>query len=430
MNADALEPAAPRSRPRLAWTDAAGSHSLDLTEARTLGSAPTTDVVVADRAVSKLHAALSPREDGLWVKDLASRNGTFVGGVKVVEARVPHGTSVRVGTTEIVVTYGTPEPPEGLFPEPTLGALIGRTAAMREVFASVARLAPTETSVLFAGEPGTGKEALARSMHELSGRSGAPFVIVDCAALPDPVAAAELLEEALQQAVGGTLVLDEPAELSIAVQRELVPPIEAKAFRTVATTTRDLRPLVNQGAFREGLYFRLAGATVRVPPLRERAADLPLLFRHFLGTRQDLATPELLEDLTRLPWLGNVRELELFAKRVLESGGPPSLVPESPDADSEPIPTFDGAMTMETPIVHALEVAADGVGQPVAHMPAGLEPWFETGFKEFRERWIDLGEREYLRRLMKRTKRASSTAARAAGLERTYLYRLIKKHGV
>jgi DNA-binding NtrC family response regulator len=267
-------------------------------------------------------------------------------------------------------------------------------------------------------------------VHELSGRAGAPFVVVDCAALPDPVAAAEVLEEALQQAVGGTLLLDEPAELSLAVQRELVPPIEAKAFRTLATTTRDLRPLVNLGAFREGLYFRLAGATIQVPSLRERTADLPLLFRRFLGPRQDLATPALLDDLARLPWPGNVRELELYAKRVLESGGELSLVPEPPDPDSEAIPTFDGTMTMEAPIVDGLELGAGDGDQPVARVPAGLEPWFETGFKEFRERWIDLGEREYLRRLLKRTNRSSSTAAREAGLERTYLYRLIKKHGV
>jgi two-component system, NtrC family, response regulator GlrR len=421
-----LEPAAARSRPRLAWTDAAGAHTLDLHEARTAGSAPTSEVVIADRAVSRLHVGFTPREDGLWVKDLASRNGTFVAGVKILEARVPTATTVRIGTTDINVTYGTPEPPETLYPEAFLGSLLGRTAAMREVFAAVARLAPTDASILLTGEGGTGKAALARAVHDLSSRRGAPFVVVDCSALPDPLAAAEVLEEALSQAEGGTLLLDEPAELSIALQRELVPPIEAKAFRAIATSTRDLRPLVNQGAFREGLYFRLAGASIHVPSLRERVADLPLLFRSFLGARQDLATSALLDDLARLPWPGNVRELKLYAERIRESGGQLSLVPEPPDPDSEAIPTFD--RTMEAPMI---DLSGLGPGDElVARLPPGLEPWFETPFKEFRENWIDLGEREYLRRLMKRTNRSSSAASREAGLERTYLYRLIKKHGV
>jgi two-component system response regulator GlrR len=423
VDPNALELPTPRSRPRLEWTDAAGTHSLELVEARTAGSAPGCDLILADRAVSRLHLSLVPRDDGLWVKDLGSRNGTFVSGVKVVEARVPGGAVIRVGTTDITVGYAAPAPPEGLYPEASLGSLLGRTAVMREAFATLTRIATLDSSVLFVGESGTGKGAFARTLHDLSGRAGAPFIVVDCAGLPEPLAAAELLEDALQQAEGGTLVLDEPAELSIALQRELVPPIEAKAFRAIATTTRDLRPLVNQGAFREGLYFRLAGTTVSVPPLRERTADLPLLFRHFLGDRADLATVALLDDLARLPWPGNVRELRQHADRIRESGGSLSLVPEPPDPDSEAIPTFD--TTMEAP---TLDVAGDTPSLPP--IPKALERWFETGFKEFREKWIDLGEREYLRRLMKRTNRSSSAASRDAGLERTYLYRLLKKHGV
>src|SRR5690242_3059066 len=101
----ALEQPAPRSRPRLAWTDASGPHTIDLREPQTAGSAPTCGVVIADRAVSRLHFALAPRDDGLWIKDVGSRNGTFLGGAKIMEARVPAGASLRVGTTEISVTY-------------------------------------------------------------------------------------------------------------------------------------------------------------------------------------------------------------------------------------------------------------------------------------------------------------------------------------
>ena len=288
------EPASLRSRPRLTWTDGAGSHSLELRDVRTVGSAPWCEMVLMDRAVSRLHAEIAPRDDGLWVRDLGSRNGTFVGGVKVLDARVPAGATIRFGTTEVTVSYDAPAPPDTLWPEPSFQGLKAASTSMLEIFATVAELAKGDAAVLFVGEAGTGKNALARAMHDASARSGLPFVVIDCGALPGPVEAAEIIEQALRNAEGGTLLLDEPAELPISIQRELIPPLDAKVFRVVATSTRDLRPLVNQGAFREGLYFRIAsGATVNVPPLRDRLTDLPPLLEHFLGDRAALATEEI-----------------------------------------------------------------------------------------------------------------------------------------
>lgn len=430
---DAIEPAPPRSRPRLTWTDGAGSHSLDLDDVRTVGSAAWCELVLMDRAVSRIHAELAPKEDGLWVKDLGSRNGTFIGGVKVQYARVPPGMNVRIGTTEIAVHYEPATPPDFQFEGTAFGKLEAASAAMREVFATVARLANTDASVLFLGEAGVGKEALARAMHDLSARKAAPFVVLDCSALPGPVEAAEVIEEALRSAEGGTLLIDEPAELPLTFQRELVPPLDAKVFRVVATSQRDLRPLVNQGAFREGLYFRLAGNLVSVPALRDRFADLPFLLRKILGPHADAATPALIDDLVKLPWTGNVRELELYAERLRQSGGELKEYPEPPEPFDEVVPAIDDtfAHTQEVMAIDAEQAAALAGQSPTApKLPTQLEPWFETGFKEFRERWIELGEREYLRRLMKRTSRSSSAASREAGLERTYLYRLLKKHGV
>ena len=428
------EPASLRSRPRLTWTDGAGSHSLDLRDVRTVGSAPWCEMVLMDRAVSRVHAEIAPRDDGLWVRDLGSRNGTFVAGVKVVDARVPAGATIRFGTTEISVSYEPPAPPEVLWQEPSFRGLVATSTSMREVFALVAELAKGEAAVLFVGEGGTGKHALARAMHDASARAGSPFVVLDCSALPGPVEAAEIIEEALRSAEGGTLLIDEPAELPISIQRELIPPLDAKAFRIVATTTRDLRPLVNQGAFREGLYFRLAaGATVNLPPLRDRLVDLPVLLGHFLGEQAALATPALLGDLSRVPWTGNVRELQHYAERLRGSGGESRDFPEPAEPFDDVIPTFehDLGATMEAPVLDPDQAAAlAGTSADAPRLPAGLEPWFETGFKEFRERWIELGEREYLRRLMKRTNRSSGAASREAGLERTYLYRLLKKHSV
>lgn len=387
-----------------------------------------------DRAVSRLHAEIAPREDGLWVRDLGSRNGTFVAGVKVIDARVPAGATIRFGTTEISVAYDPPGPPDALWTEPSFHGLVGSSTSMREIFAHVEELAKSEAAVMFVGETGTGKHALARAMHDASPRSGSPFVVLECGALPGPVEAAEIIEKALRDAEGGTLLLEEPAELPISIQRELIPPLDAKVFRLVSTSTRDLRLLVNQGAFRESLYFRLAaGATVNVPPLRDRLDDLPVLLEHFLGDQATLATPALLGDLARVPWAGNVRELELYAERLRASGGESRDFPEAAEPYEEVLPTPDGenAATVEVPFIDADQAAAlAGTSGNAPRLPEDLEPWFATGFKEFRERWIELGEREYLRRLMKRTGRSSSVASRDAGLERTYLYRLLKKHGV
>jgi len=391
-------------------------------------------MVLMDRAVSRLHAEIAPREDGLWVRDLGSRNGTFVAGVKIVDARVPAGANVRFGTTEVMVSYDPPAPPDALWPERSFRGLHASSTAMREIFATVAELAKSDEAVLFFGEAGTGKDALARALHDASARSGAPFVVIDCAALPGPVEAAEIIEQALRNAEGGTLLLDEPSELPIAIQRELIPPLDAKVFRVLSSSTRDLRLLVNQGAFREGLYFRVAaGATVYVPPLRERLVDLPVLLEHFLGDRAALATEGLLGDLARVTWTGNVRELQLYAERLRASGGESRDFPEPPEPFDDVIPTFehDLGATTEASVVETEQAAAlAGTSGDAPRLPAGLEPWFESGFKGFRERWIELGEREYLRRLMKRTNRSSGAASREAGLERTYLYRLLKKHGV
>ena len=432
-----LQPNVSRSRPLLTWTDATGSHALELGETRTAGSAVHCELVVADKAVSRLHFELDPQPDGLWVRDLGSRNGTYVNGVKVTEARVPAGSVIRVGTTDMTVAYGNPEPPPDPVPaEPAIfGGLEAWSHSMREVFATLSTLAKTESSIIIEGEAGTGKKALARAIHDASSRAGSPFVVVECAGLPDQSQVAETLEEALSNAEGGTLVLDAPAELPLAVQRELTPPLDAKVFRVIVTTQRDLRRLVNQGAFRENLYFRVAGATVRVPPLRERSGDLVPLLRRFLGKQASLATPQLLADLERLPWMGNVRELKLYAERLRSGDFVRAVATAHLDAvdsdDFRRLRSFEGEVgTMEAPTLPTLLGQQPAVADIGRMLPVALEPWFLIGFKEFRERWIDLGEREYLRRLMLRTNRSSSAASREAGLERTYLYRLIKKHGV
>ena len=140
-----LEQPKPRSRPHLAWSDGAGNHSLELVEPRTCGSAASCELVVADKAVSRIHFELDPAPDGLWVRDLASRNGTYVNGIRITEARIPAGSVIRVGTTDITVTYGAPDTAA----DPSLaelvafGDMIGYSASLRAVLSTAKTLAAT-----------------------------------------------------------------------------------------------------------------------------------------------------------------------------------------------------------------------------------------------------------------------------------------------
>ncbi len=413
-----------RIQPELGWTDEEGAHKLLVGGRTTLGSDPASQIRIADREVSRLHAELEPSERGTWVRDLGSRNGTFVENLHVTAALLPDGARIRLGGTELVLRYPTTPAPIELWPEPKFGGLIGGSMPMRELFAQMARVAQSDAAVLILGETGTGKELAARAIHDASARAAGPFVIVDCAALADNLIEGELFGHtrgaftgaiaaragSFEAASGGTIFLDEVGELPLAVQPKLLRALESQTVkrlgenehrkvdvRLVAATHRDLRRMVNAGAFREDLYFRIAVLPLVLPPLRARAGDIGVLFRHFLNGRQPIE-PVSDGELAQKPWLGNVRELRNFAERAA-IGAREAGQAFGPEA-----------------------AAAEGGGTtPVT---------FEQPFKEFRERWIEQGEREYLRRLLERHERNVAAAAEHAGLDRTYVYRLIRKHGL
>ncbi len=416
-----------RQRPEVHFSDAAGTHSVFLTRRASVGSAPGMDIVVADRTVSRIHAELDPRTDGVWVRDLGSRNGTFVEGIRVVEARVPDGARVRVGSTLFVVRYGPQPVSVPLWPSDRFGTLLGRSVVMRELFATLDQIAPTESTVMIQGETGTGKELVARAIHDRSARASGPFVVVDCAAIPENLFESELFGHArgaftgassahvgaIQSAEGGTLFLDEIGELPLSMQPKLLRALESRTVRAVgethhrsvdvrylSATHRDLRQMVNAGAFREDLYFRLSVIPVTVPALRERPEDIRFLAAHFLATSPVGAPlpPELFDDLARRPWLGNVRELRNVIERIVALGPERATALSAPASSPHPADTGGG--------------------------PFGLP--LDKPLKDLRE---DV-EREYVRRLLERHGRNVNAVAAAAGIDRTYVYRLIKKYAL
>jgi transcriptional regulator with GAF, ATPase, and Fis domain len=298
---------------------------------------------------------------------------------------------------------------------------------MRELFSQLDKVAQSSAPVLIQGETGTGKELAARAIHEASARAQEPFVVVDCGALPESVVEAELFGHgrgaftgavqnrcgAFEAAHAGTIFLDEIGELPLAVQPKLLRVLESRSVRrigesvgrevdvrVICATHRNLARMVSAGAFREDLYFRLAVLPATLPPLRERPEDIPLLVHRFLEGR---AVEGLeLEELVRCPWLGNVRELRNLVERACTLGAREAM---SVSTAMEPDSPTD-ATALKSPVSFALD------------------------YRDFRERWVEWGEQEYVKQLLERHDFNVAQAARSAGINRTYLYRLLKKHAL
>jgi len=229
--------------------------------------------------------------------------------------------------------------------------IVGESSSIRRVMERVERVAPTDTRVLVTGESGTGKELVARAIHRLSRRSDRPFVEVNCAAIPSELIESELFGHVkgsftgavqdragkFEQADGGTLFLDEVGDMSMAAQAKVLRALEegrvtrvggqkAKEVdvRVVSATNKELDREIEEGGFREDLYYRLNVVPIHVPPLRDRSEDIPLLVEHFVGLmrmREGLParkfSPEAIDRLRDLAWSGNVRELRNTVERLL-----------------------------------------------------------------------------------------------------------------
>ncbi|MDQ3033744.1 MAG: sigma 54-interacting transcriptional regulator [Myxococcota bacterium] len=300
-----------------------------------LGSDRACDVVLHDRAVSGRHCRIEPGPEGVLVRDLASRNGTFVDGVRSFSARIGPGTRLRVGRTDLLVVA------RGESGDARSDGLIASSPAMLDVLGLVERYAQLSFPALVLGESGAGKEGIARALHARGPRRDKPFVAVNAGGLPRDLIESELFGHekgaftgalaqrrgVFEQADGGTLFLDEIGELPLPLQARLLRVLDSGEIRRVGSeqsirvdvrlvcaTHRDVRAMVDEGTFRRDLYYRLGQLFVEVPALRDRPEDVRTLAQHFLSAiAVDVGPRELsstaIERLIVHDWPGNAREL-------------------------------------------------------------------------------------------------------------------------
>ena len=400
-----------------------------------IGSHETNDLPIDDGTVSRFHCEIRVEDGVIHVKDIGSRNGTVVDGVQVIEAILRAGSRIRLGRSVIELSTSAETNPLPLSDRTRFGSLAGTSAAMRAAFAMLERAATRDVTVLLDGETGTGKSQAARSIHDNSARKDKPFLTVDCGAILGNLLESELFGHergaftgatdrrvgAFEEANGGTVFLDEVGELPIDLQPKLLRALEAREIRRVgenkhrpvnvrviAATNRDLRADVNTGRFRADLYFRLAVVTIGMPPLRKRPEDIPALVKEILNSLQatdeeiaQLTTPELISRCARAAWPGNVRELRNFLERCLVMR---SALPVTGGVDSEEGESGGG-----------LETAAIDPNAPYAAA---------------RDKVLADFERRYFEALLRKHDGKVARAAAACGLDRRYMYRILRRHGI
>src|SRR5690348_563245 len=322
-------------------------------------------------------------------------------------------------------------------------ALIGISPLFRQAVELARKVAGTDASVFISGESGTGKEVIAQFIHQNSRRAGRTLVPINCAALPEPLLESEMFGHRkgaftgadrdkpglLETANGGTLFLDELTEMSMPLQAKLLRVIQDGVVRRVGSeqqdavvdvrfisaTNRDPQDAVNKSVLREDLFYRLRVVPIKLPPLRQRLEDIPLLANHFLahywarhrlpGDTQPKLTDAAIDFLRSRPWRGNVRELQNAIEHVavLSEPGQPIQPSDIPVYDDGPVPAAKSAL-------------------PMSMMD---EPYHAA-----KDRLIAEFEKEYLTRLSARAGGNMSRAARLANIDRTTLYRLMEKHNV
>jgi DNA-binding NtrC family response regulator len=402
-----------------------------------IGTAVDNDLVLHDDTVSRKHCEIESGSSGLRVRDAGSTNGVVLGGLRIHDAAIDTSfagvTTIALGNTQLAITPLAETVDRLQATTDHFGDVIGAAPRMRELFADLDRIAATDMSLLVEGETGTGKDIVAEAVHRASARAEGPFIVFDCGAVAPNLAESELFGHergaftgavaaragVFEDADGGTLFLDEIGELPKDLQPKLLRALEKREVRRlgstrtvavdvriIAATNRNMTAEVARGLFREDLYFRLAAATVVVPPLRERMSDLPRLVEHFLSLERPARSahevpPEAWAMLHAHRWPGNVRELRNAVQRLLVT--PERAIAASPRA---------AAGDAEAPADEAVSTA-EALPLRVARREAS-----------------DAFESRYVRAILARTGGNVSRAAAVAEVSRQMLQKLMRKHGV
>ncbi|WP_437539644.1 sigma 54-interacting transcriptional regulator [Sorangium sp. So ce726] len=391
-----------------------------------VGRDPSCGVVVDDPEVSSTHCDLRAEGPGVLVRDLGSKNGTFVSTVRIREAILTAACAIQIGGSVLSFEPLDKERVDVGFDE-SFGPLIGASPRMRHLFRLLREVASTELSLLITGETGTGKELAAQAIHDVSSRRGGPFVVVDCASLPGALAesflfghergafpgANERRSGAFHEANGGTIFLDELGELPPDLQPKLLRVLteqkvkrvgsriyEPVDVRIIAATRRDLGRSMNTGRFRSDLFFRIAQMRIELPPLRERREDIPLLVERVC---ERLGCPERAVEMVNLitttlgqhDFPGNVREL-MNVTSVAAS------LPPGAEAIASILPL-------------------EGGGDVVVPTSA---------FGEAKRSAVAAFEQRYFSELIRATGGNVSEMARRAGMERHHVRMFLRKHGL
>ncbi|HUS65652.1 MAG TPA: sigma 54-interacting transcriptional regulator [Kofleriaceae bacterium] len=399
---------------------------LDVGDVARVGTHPDCRLKVNDDTVSRQHLEVRVHDRGVVLVDLASKNGSFLAGNRFTQLTVHPPLRLRVGQLELrlaAVDRGELA---------RLGDQVAASASMRSVFELVRTAATADAPVLIIGETGTGKEGLARALHDASRRAAGPYAVIDLASVSESLIDSELFGHmrgsftgaagdrvgAFEAARGGTVFLDEIGELAPSAQPRLLRVLESRQVkrvgsnaytptdvRVVAATNRQLASEVEAGRFRADLYHRLAVLTIEIPPLRDRPEDLPALVEAMAAARPaDLPIhipPETIAAMAAYDWPGNVRQLRNVLERAAIVAGGGHITPE----------------------LLGLDRANAAPGRDLEQAATDLP------FKEAKQRLVDAWEREYVERLLRQADGNVTVAARVAGLARVHLHRLLKKHG-
>lgn len=320
----------------LTWRDSTRAHQLEVGEFLTIGRDPSNHVIIEDEFASQRHTRIERKVAGFFLRDLRSRNGTYLNGGRIMEAQLSDGDRIRIGETDLFFTTSK------LSTNQTL-PLTSKNILWNAQLDKLPNIAEAPFSVLITGPSGTGKDVLAQTVHRLSARKEGPFVSVNCSALTESLVESELFghvrgsftgatgdrKGAFEVARGGTLFLDEIGDLPLALQPKLLRALENLQIRPVgcdqaidtdvriiAATHHDLKKLVLEERFRADLYFRLNVIQLHAPALRERMEDFDDLFYTFAKQMRVRFSFGAIQKLKNHSWPGNIRELKNVVARA------------------------------------------------------------------------------------------------------------------